>query len=200
MAQWEYLTGRRKAAVARMEKLAPGLNGDLQSLAFSQLAIWSLETGERKAAADLATQAAGRAQGPQARGISAMCRYIASGSAASSGSKLADALALLFAKKFQEAVPLLQAVYSQTRPATDGQARTLLAWAYLETGAIDKAAPLLDVFPLTLSSGEPLFASLIFPRYLALRGTVLQKEGKRDEASKSFALYSKYGGPTKTTE
>ena len=60
---------------------------------------------------------------------------------------MADALALLFAKKYREALPLLQALYNETNPSADGQVRTLLAWAYVETGAIDKAAPLLDSLP-----------------------------------------------------
>jgi hypothetical protein len=197
MAQWEFLTGRRKAGLARMEKLTPELEGDLQSLGLSQLAIWKLEIGDSKAAAELANQAVMRAQSPQVRGIGGVCRYIASGTAGSgvsSGSKTADAYALLFAKKFGDALPLLQSIYSETNPSADGQVRTLLAWAYVETGAMDKAAKLLDTYPLPLSSGEPLFASLMFPRYLFLRGAVLQHEGKRDEANKSYGLYSKYGG------
>ncbi len=194
MSQWEFLTGRRKAAVDRMEKLAPQLDGDLQALALSQLAVWDLETGDNNAAGDLANQAAARAQSPQVRGITAVCRYIASGSSTSSGSKMADAYALLFAKKYREALPLLQVLYGETNPSMDGQFRTLLAWAYVETGAMQKAAPLLDIYPLPLSSGEPLFASLMFPRYLLLRGTVLQQEGKGDEAKKSLELYAKYGG------
>jgi Flp pilus assembly protein TadD len=194
MAQWEFLTGRRTAALARMEKLAPGLNGDAQALAFSQLSIWKLLDGDKTAAADLANQAVASAQSPQVRGISAVCRYITSGSTVSSGSKLADAYALVFAKKYREALPLLQSMYNETNPSADGQVRTLLAWAYVETGAIDKAAPLLDTYPFPLSSGESLFGSLMFPRYLFLRGVVLQHEGKRDEANRSFALYSKYGG------
>jgi tetratricopeptide (TPR) repeat protein len=197
MPQWEFLTGRRKAAVDRMEKLATKLEGDLQSVALSQLAIWKLEEGDSKAAAELANQAAAVAQSPQVRGISGVCRYITSASAVSSGSKMADALALLLAKKFREALPLLQAVYAETNPSADAQVRTLLAWAYVETGAIDKAAPLIDAYPLPLSSGEPLFASLIFPRYLFVRGAVLEREGKRDEAGKSQELYSKYAGTTK---
>jgi hypothetical protein len=64
----------------------------------------------------------------------------------------------------------------------------------VEIGAIDQAAPLLDPYPMPLSSGNPLFASLVFPRYLFLRGVVLEKAGKRDEARKNFELYSKYGG------
>ena len=149
-----------------MDKLAHGSGGDLQALALSQLSIWKLDAGEPKAAADLATQAVTRTQSPQVREISAACRYIAAGSTASSGSKMADAFALLFAKKFQKALPLLQTLYDETNPAADGQVRTLLAWAYVETGAIDKAVPLLDDYPLPLSSGEPLFACLMFPRFL----------------------------------
>ncbi len=57
-----------------------------------------------------------------------------------------------------------------------------------------KAGPLLEQYPLPLSSGDPLFASLVFPRYLFLRGVVLEQAGKRDEARKNFELYSKYGG------
>ncbi len=194
MAQWEFLTGRGTAGMARLEKLAAGLNGDLQSVAFSQLAIWKLETGDLTAAADLANQAVARAQGPFAREMSAASRYFASGAAPGSGTTMTDAYALLFAKKYREALPLLQANYGSTNPSADGQVRTLLAWAYVEIGAIDQAAPLLDTYPLPLSSGNPLFGSLVFPRYLFLRGVALEKAGKREEARKSFELYSKYGG------
>jgi tetratricopeptide (TPR) repeat protein len=193
MAQWEFLTGRRKAGMDRMEKLAPELNGDLQSLAFSQLAIWKLELGDRKAAGDLANEAVTRAQGPVAREISAACQFFASGTSSSSHGRNVDAYALIFAKKFQEAIPLLQILYSETNPGADGQVRTLLAWAYVETGAVDKAAGLVDSYPL-LSLGDSLFTSLSFPRYLFVRGVVLQRAGKRDEARKSYELYLKYAG------
>jgi Flp pilus assembly protein TadD len=188
MAQWNFLTGRRKEGLAQMEKLASESEGDRQALAFSQLAIWKLEMGDNKAAADLANEAAMRARSPQAHRIAGLCQHITSGGAG-------DALALLFAKRFQEAIPLLLAGYAETNPSADGQLRTLLAWAYVETGAIDKAASLMDPYPLPLSSGEPLFASLVFPRYLSLRGIILRHEGKIDEAKKSFELYSKYQGP-----
>jgi len=194
IAQWEFLTGREKAGTARMEKLAAESNGDLQSVAFSQLAIWKLETGDRTAAADLANQAVARAQGPFAREMSAACRYFASGIVPGSRTTMTDAYALLFAKKYREALPLLQTTFEATNPSADGQVRTLLAWAYVETGAIDRASPLLDLYPFPLSSGNPLFASVVFPRYLFLRGVALDKAGKRDEARKSFELYSKYGG------
>ena len=120
----------------------------MQALALSQLAIWKLETGDAKAAADLANQAVARAQSQQVRGISEVCRYVASGSARSSGSKMADAYALLFAKKYREALPLLQAIYSETNPSADGQVRTLLAWAYVETGAIHQGGAICWIVTL----------------------------------------------------
>lgn len=188
MAQWEYLTGRPKAGTARMEKVTHESSGDVQSLAFSQLAVWKLDIGENKAAADLANQAVTRASSPRVREVSEMCRYVVSGSTGAS-SKMANAYALLFANNFREALPLLQAVYGETNPAADGQVRTLLAWTYVEAGAIGQAAPLLDVYPLPLSSGDPLFASLILRTYWFARGRVQEQEGKRDLAKKSFELY-----------
>jgi tetratricopeptide (TPR) repeat protein len=174
MAQWEYLSGKRNEGMARMEKLAQKGSGDLQALALDQLSIWKLDSGESKAAVELANEAAMRAQSPQARGVSALCQQIASGSTGS-GSKMTDAAALLFANKLREAIPLLQAVYRDTSPAADGQVRTLLAWTYVQTGAIDQAAPLLDIYPLPLSSGDPLIASVILERYRYARGKVQAK-------------------------
>ena len=197
MAQWEFLIARREAGAARMEKLAAELNGDLQALALSQLAIWKMESGDSKTAADLANQAVARAQSAQMRKLSEACRYIAAGGAASSGSKLVDSYALLLAKKYQQALPLLADAYVETNPSADGQVRTLLAWAYVETGAMDEAAKLLDSYLLPLSSGDAIFDSMVFPRYLYLRGVVMQRAGKLEEAKKSQELYSKYAGTTK---
>ena len=194
MAQWEFLTGRRRAGMGAMEKLLPQLDPDAQSLALSQLAVWKLETGDPKSAMDLANQAVAHAQSPQTRGMGALSRYLASGSATPSGSALADAYAWLFAQKYQEAAPVLQKVYQETSPLADGQVRVLLAWARVETGGFGEAGKLLAMCPLPLSSGEPMFASLIFPRYFALRAAVLDKQGKPDEAKKDRELFLKYSG------
>jgi tetratricopeptide (TPR) repeat protein len=111
-----------------------------------------------------------------------------------SGSPVADVYALLFERKFKEAVPALEALYRETNPTADAQVRTLLAWAYVETGRLSEAQQLLARSPIPLSSGEPLLADLIFPRYIYLRGAVLEKEGKRAEAKQSYELYLKYAG------
>jgi Flp pilus assembly protein TadD len=178
-AQWEFLTGRRKAGMARLEQLVPALQGDTQTLALCQLSIWKLQTGDAKAAADLAGRASATAQSPQARKLAATFR---------------DPYALLFARKYAEARPALEAKFRETNPAGDGQIRTLLAWDYVELGRIEDARKLLTLYPIPLSSGDPLFASLIFPRFLYLRGVVLQAEGKRAEAKQSYQLYLKYAG------
>jgi tetratricopeptide (TPR) repeat protein len=186
-AQWEFLTGRRKAGMARLEKHSATMEGDFGTIGLCQLSIWKLAMGDAKGAAQLAAQAAARAVSPQARNLSAVAQVIV-------GRNPANAYALLFALKYQEAIPLLEAMYHATNPSFDGQIRTLLAWAYVETGRVGEARALLRIYPIPLSSGESMFASLIFPRYLYLRGVVLQDEGKRAEAKQSYELYLKYAG------
>ena len=193
-AQWDYLTGRRKAAMSRLDKLNPSLEGDAKALALCQLSLWNLEAGDSKAAADLSAQAEASARNPRLHNLAAMCRFFSTLTVTSSGSPAADAYARLFERKFAEALPLLESIYRETNPTLDGQIRILLAWAYVETGRWRDAAGLLELRPIPLSSGEPLFASLIFPRYLYLRGTVLEKEGKRAEAKRSYELFLKYAG------
>ena len=193
-AQWEFLTGRRRAAIARLEKLVSALNGEGQALALCQLSIWKLQTGDAKAAADLSAQAVSAARSPRLQNLSALCRFLATPPTARSGSPAVDAFALLFQKKFSDAVPILEALYRDTNPSADSQIRTLLAWAYVETGREQQSQQLIGRYPIPLSSGEPVFAALIFPRYFYVRAAVLEKEGKRAEAKQSYELYLKYAG------
>ena len=193
-AQWQFLTGRRRAALASLEKLTPSLEGDGRALALSQLSVWKLETGDSKAAQELAARAEKEAVSPPGHNISALCAVISRATAELSGSRVADAYALLFARKYAEATPLLEMLYRETDPHTDGQIRTLLAWAYVKTNRAGDAAKLIGTYPLPLSSGEALFASLVFPRYLFVRGAVLQQQGKRAEAKAAYELFLKYSG------
>ncbi len=193
-AQWEFLTGRRQAAMARLEKLVPAVNGEGQALALCQLSIWKLETGDGKAAADLSAQAVSVARSPRLQNLSALCRFLATPPTTRSGSPAVDAFALLFQKKFGEAVPTLETLYRDTNPSADSQVRTLLAWAYVETGREQQAQQMIERYPIPLSSGEPVFAALIFPRFFYLRGAVLEKEGKRADAKQSYELFLKYAG------
>jgi tetratricopeptide (TPR) repeat protein len=193
-AQWEFLTGRRKSGMARMEQMIPSLQGDQQALALCQLLIWKLETGSAKEAAELVGKAEGLARSPRVRNLSAMCRVMAAAPGGPSGNRMADVYALLFARRYAEALPLLEAMYRETNPTADGQIRTLLAWADVEMGRIAEARKLVQLYPIPVSSGDPVFESLAFPRFLYLRGMVLQNEGKRSKAKQCFELYLKYAG------
>jgi tetratricopeptide (TPR) repeat protein len=194
LAQWEFLTGRRKAGMARLGRLVPALAGDPQSIAYSQLALWKLQTGSTKEGAELAGKAETVAQSPRTHNLSAICQAIAAGSASAAASPMPRVYALLFARKFADAVQPLEAIYRETGPTADAQIRTLLAWAEVEAGRVGDARNLVQLYPLPLSSGDPVFASLTFPRFLYLRGVVLQDEGKRSKAKQSYELYLKYAG------
>jgi tetratricopeptide (TPR) repeat protein len=193
-AQWEFLTGRRKSAMARLEQMIPTLEGDQQSLALCQLAVWKLETGSAKEGGELAAKAETLARSPRTRALSAICKAIAGGPGTASGTGVGYAYALLFAREYAEAIGPLEAMYRETNPTTDGQIRTLLAWADVEVGRVGEASKLLQTYPIPLSAGDPTFASLIFPRFLYLRGVVLEKEGKKSKAKQSYDLFLKYAG------
>lgn len=192
-AQWEFLTGRRQAGMARLGQLIATLGKDQQAQAMCQFALWKLETGAPQAAAQLAEQAQALAESPRARSLSAMCRAILAAQGGS-GTPAERAFALLFARKFAEAAPLLEGLYRETNPAVDGQIRSLLAWTYVETGRIGDARPLVALWPIPLSSGDAVFAALVFPRMLFVRGTVFENEGKRADAQRCYQLYLKYAG------
>jgi tetratricopeptide (TPR) repeat protein len=186
-AQWEFLTGRRQAGVQRLEQILAKLPGEGPAVGACQLSIWKLQMGDSKGAVTMADQAVRSAQSPPVRNMSAMCRAVAEGSRADSGSPLANASGLMLARKYAEALPLIEKIYGETNPSFDGQVRTLLAWAYVENGRPGDAKKLVALYPIPLSAGDPLFASLIFPRFLQLRGVALQDKRSQD-------LYLKLSG------
>jgi tetratricopeptide (TPR) repeat protein len=194
LAQWEFLTGRRKSAMDRLEQMIPTLEADQQALALCQLAVWKLGTGSAKEGGELAAKAEALARSPRTRALSAICKVIAAGPGIVSGSGVGYAYALLFARKYAEAIAPLEALYREANPTTDGQIRTLLAWAEEEAGRVGEASKLVQTYPIPLSAGDPIFASLIFPRVFYLRGVVLEKEGKKSKAKQSYELYLKYAG------
>ncbi len=176
-AQWEFLTGRRKAGMQRLEQILAKLPGEGPVVGACQLSIWKLQMGDSKGAVSMAEQAVRSAQSPGARNMSTICRLVADG---------ATPAGFMLAHKYAKALPLLEKNYRETNPSFDGQIRTLLAWAYVENGRAADAKKLVALYPIPLSSGDPMFASLIFPRFLYLRGVVLQDK-------QSGELYKKLG-------
>jgi Tetratricopeptide repeat len=185
-AQWEFLTGSRKNALARIQAEAVKAQGERASLLWAQTAVWQLQTGDRAEAGNSARNA-GRALG-------GLVQFLVQGSAQPSGSPIADALSAIFRQDFQAALPLLEQAYTKTLPNADGQIRILLAWANLETGHFDRARDLLRFPPIPLSAGDQMFASLVFPRFFAIRDAVLKQQGKQPEAARDLQLFQRYSG------
>ena len=150
-AQWEFITGRRKKATARLQAAAGN------PAAAAQLTLWNAQTG----------------QGPAPLGGNDL---------------LSRAVAPLLSGRFQEAIPLLEPLYRGSNPAADGQVRTLLAWVYARSGNRDAAVKLLDLYPIPLagSGGNAMLASLVFPRFVELRGELLHSD-KDQQLSRLYA-------------
>lgn len=138
-ALWEFITGRRKQAIARLQAVQRNPAVSLQ------LEVWNAQTGA----------------GPVPAG---------------GNDSLSRAVTPLLSGQFREAVALLEPLYRATTPSEGGQIRTLLAWAYARSGQPQAAAKLLDLYPIPLASsgsGNAMLASLVFPRFVQLRGEFL---------------------------
>ena len=184
-AEARLMLGDLAGADAFFAKYAAGLRPEAAAY---QLAQWQFLTGRKSAGIAAMKKLAAELSGePQTLARSQLAIW--EGSIGVTGP-----LPLLLAGKFREALPDLEAAFQKTNPSTDGQIRVLLAWALVETGSMDRAANLLELCPLPLSSGDARFASLIFPRYFALRAAILDKQGKPEEAKKNLDLDRKYGG------
>jgi tetratricopeptide (TPR) repeat protein len=207
-AQWLFLTGRRRQGYRDLEAVASRAGaGPLRAVAaeaHAQLAIWSLFLGDRAAAQMHAQAAAGTGE------AAAMAAFLAQPAAtATEWTARAAALAprpeqarvrgfllgqaLLMAKQFDAALPVLRRAYDNAAP-TDPAAPVLLAWAYLETGQPASAAPLLDRNPIPEPNGIDAFAASWFPRIFFLRARVAEAQGRPDVARASYRLFLDLSG------
>lgn len=191
-AEWEYLSGRRKEAEARLEQFvkaqaAPGA----ASLAWSQLSIWRLESGDRARARECAARALTTASNPGSRLLAEMCRFLAQPDASASewalraerafptpaqavAKQYALAYALLLDRQFAAAVPALRQLYDQTPPSSSDPLNVLLAWALIESKQAGQVGDLLNTYPIPRPEGEQPFYCLGFPRLFELRGIALR--------------------------
>jgi tetratricopeptide (TPR) repeat protein len=193
-ARWEYRTGRRPQAIAHLESFTGSASGDAAAVADAQLVIWYLQTGDTAKAAAHASRAADRAASLQMRNLAAVCKYLVAPSSLTGMPKPVQAISLLLDKRFADAAPLLKQIYDRTNPSLDGEARALYAWALIESRKVKDAQDLVELYPLPEFSGDPMFASLIFPRFLQLRAAVRDYEGRHEEAEDLRKLYAEFGG------
>jgi tetratricopeptide (TPR) repeat protein len=202
-AEWEFLTGRRQAAMARLERLA---EGPARSLAYSQLSIWSLVSGDRERACQYATRALRAATQPASRLLPALCSFLCQppASAAEWQARAERALpeaappaaqqyvlacALLLGKHAAAAVRLLRQLYDQTPPSSSDPVNVLLAWALIDSQRFAELGELLNTYPVRRPDSEQPLLALSFPRVFFLRGVYLEKLGRQGEAQASYKLY-----------
>jgi tetratricopeptide (TPR) repeat protein len=110
--------------------------------------------------------------------------------------KLAAVYQMLEAKQFAEAVPLLQSLIAEADPLAPEQFNVLLAWALVETGRIQEAAPLLETYGAPQAGLEGPFIRFTFPRVFLLKAQVLDQQGKGREAGAMREIYKKLSGTT----
>lgn len=191
-AEWEYLSGRRKEAETRLEQFvkaqaAPGA----VSLAWSELSIWRLASGDRARAHEYAGHAVAAAPNPGSQMLAEMCRFLAQPNASASewalraqrafpnpaqaaAKQYALAYALLLDRQFAAAVPALRQLYDQTPPSSSEPLNVLLAWALIESKQAGQVGDLLNTYPIPRPEGEQPFYCLGFPRLFELRGIALR--------------------------
>jgi len=205
-AQWEYLTGRRKEALARLEG-----QREQAAAALIQLSVWRLESGDRLAAQEAARRAAAAARDVVSRLMARVSEYLAGpeGSAEEWAARARRAFpeatesvlrrtaltyALLLGRQYTAALPLLRELHSETPATANQHLNVLLAWAMIETGQTAEATDLLGTYAAPQPGGEEPFHCLSFPRVFRLRGIVLEKQGRRTEAQAAYRLFEALGG------
>jgi tetratricopeptide (TPR) repeat protein len=181
-------------------------NGALRSAVALQLAAWSLEEGNRDDAKRHAGEAARSAQGAQGRAQAQVYEILAEEPApadvwrarfekalpgAPGGVDSLVAFGLLVSRRFTDAIEPLRRILSRTPAASDGSARTLLAWALTETGNTKEAGELLDRWPMPDSQQELKVDWLEFPRSLYLRGLVAESRSDQARARRHYELFLK---------
>lgn len=214
-AEWAWLSGRRKDACRQLEQFArASVDGPLReaaSYAYAELAMWSLALGDRDAAGR-AAQKAVLFSGPSSAVAAALARFLvqppasaevwtaragllAPGASRNPLTNLALASALLLAREFQAALPVLQQTYESLDPGSNEGVPFMLAWVCLETGHPEVAAPLLRFNPIPPSSGFSTFTLFYFPRLYYLRAALAQEQGRTDEARANYRLFLQLSGP-----
>ena len=131
----------------------------------AQLGVWRLLSGSREEAP---------AASPYARRL-ALAR------------ELAD-------RRFVDAVPVLKELAAAADPVGSDRVAVLLAWAWIETGRIQDAIPLLATYGVPPAVVEDPLIYFAFPRIFELRAAVLERQGQPAEAARMRETYRKLGG------
>lgn len=167
-AQYDRLQKQRRPAVAALDT-----------------ARWLFITGRRKNAMSQAAAIAQNAEAQLQLGLwRAQTGQAPVPAAIDSAGPLGRAIRLLLTG--EDASPVLAPLFQQANPLSDSDIRALLAWSEFRSRPAD-AAKLADRYPIPLGGGDTLVASLVFPRFLLVRGTLLHSE-------RDMKLWKQYEG------
>jgi tetratricopeptide (TPR) repeat protein len=199
-ATWEFLIGRRKAALERISKQS-------SSRARAQQSLMLLIGGDRAAARK---QAEAAMQPPAPDRQLAPIALFMSGSAASvpEWRESADrffgaqsppvlknqfmAYALFIQKEYAEVAALLGQQVMEASPLAESFHKELVAAALVAAGRETEAQPFVAAYPLPDATNESVLAALIFPRLFETRAAVFAKLGKTAEAKAMRDLAAKF--------
>ena len=204
-AEWSWLTGRRRQALREMGEVAQSSTAPLNLQAANQIALWNLMLGDRAAAG----RAVESVQPPAAAAIprflllppASPAEWAGRGAAllpnpaAAAIRDTAVSTALLLARDFAGASPVLKQLYDSPASVSDPSAPIALAWTLIETGRTGDAVPLLRWNPIPPPGGPGALVSLYFPRLYYLRAIAAAKDGKGSEARSDYQLFLKLSGP-----
>ena len=199
-AIWEFLTGRRKAAMDRISKQPSARVSAQYSL---MLLLSGDQPGARK-------QADAAMQPPvQDRLIAPIAKFLSSpASSVQQWREMADryfgqqtpavlknqflAYALFIHKDYAEAAAILEKQVMDSSPLNDMFNREMFAAALVASGRETDAQPLLTTYPIPEAGTESALVSLVFPRLFETRAAVLEKQGKLAEAKSLRDLAAKF--------
>jgi tetratricopeptide (TPR) repeat protein len=175
-ATWQYLTGDRKGVIASMQKVADQApNLPLKTLALVQAAIWELQMGRSQDAIRNTETVIRAGQTPNAL-AAALVRFAAqdlasvgdlegradhmfNGNSASLLRQLAVGYTLMFARRYDEAVPVWKRIYEESNPS-DQSIAFIYATALQKSGHAAEAAPLLKYNAIPSTNLLPSFECL----------------------------------------
>lgn len=181
-AQWERSTGRRAEALVRAEKAAAATTGDLGAVAAAMLSFWRREDGDLAGSSTAARLAQRNAKSPGSASAALLVRLLAEPDVPLDAllsdprqAGLRSAVELnraLLDGRFPATLTELEKAYRASVPAGDATARTLYAWALVETGKKKEAEPLLRLYPVPPPGSELGVGFSAYPRFVDLRKKV----------------------------
>jgi hypothetical protein len=108
---------------------------------------------------------------------------------------LAVGYALLLNRDFHGAAASLTHAASGGSLTGDPAPGLAFAWALIESGRHQDAAPALRFNPIPQTTGPGPFAAFYFPRIFYLRAVLAERQGKPAEARSNYQLFLQLSGP-----